>query len=106
MSGDNKSLSESYKIAGDDWTDKDAAARLLEETKSLLFAQKCAMLGDIPVNRAEQTVKASKEWYDHVVKVVDAKTEANKARIWLETLRMRHSEHMNEEANHRAESRL
>lgn len=99
-------LSQIWKEAADDWVDKDAAARLLEETKSLRFAQRCAMLGDIPVNRAEQAVKADRGWYEEVVKTVDSRTEANKAKVLMESIKMRHSEHMNDEANHRTEARL
>lgn len=89
-----------------DWIDKDGAARMLEETKSLVFAQKCAALGDIPVNRAEQTIKASPDWYDHVVKIVESKTVANIAKADLELARTKKDEFFNDEANHRAEARL
>ena len=102
----NAPLSEIWKEAADDWVDKDAAARMLEETKSLRFAQLCAMQGDIPVNRAEQTVKASRNWYDEVTTIVNSRTEANKAKVRMESIKMRHSEHMNDEANHRTEARL
>lgn len=103
---ENRPLSEIWKEAADDWVDKDGAARMLEETKSLRFAQKTAALGDIPVNRAEQTIKASRDWWDEVTNIVNSRTEANKAKVLAESIKMRHSEHMNEDANHRAESRL
>lgn len=106
MTGDNRAISEIYKEAGDEWTDLDATARLLEETKSLRFAQLCQSLGDIPVNRAEQTVKADPNWYKEVLKIVEARTVANKARVYMESVKMRHSEHMSEEANSRTEARL
>lgn len=106
MSGENRSLSQVWKEAADDWVDKDAAARFLEETKSLRFAQLCQSLGDIPVNRAEQTVKADPNWYKEVTKIVESRTEANKAKVLMESIKMRHSEYMNDEANHRTEARL
>jgi hypothetical protein len=102
----DRPLSEVYKEAGDDWVEKDAIARLREETKSLRFAQRCQTLGDIPVNRAEQTIKGSTDWYEEVIQDVGARTAANKAKVYMESVKMRHSEHMNDEANHRAESRL
>jgi hypothetical protein len=102
----DKPISQEWKEAADDWVDKDAAARLLEETKSLRFAQECAALGEMPVNRAEQTVKANPQWMDEVTRIVQARTVANKAGVLKESIKMRHSEHMNDEANHRAESRL
>lgn len=106
MTGENRPLSEIWKEAADDWVDKDAAARLREETKSLRFSQRCQAQGDIPVNRAEQNVKASPDWYEEVLLDVSARTAANKARVLMESIKMRHSEHMNDEANHRAEARL
>jgi hypothetical protein len=106
MISNDPPLSEVWKEAADDWVDKDAAARMLEETKTLRFAQKTAALGDIPVNRAEQTIKASRDWMEEVKSIVDARTVANKAKVYAESVKMRHSEHMNKDANHRAESRL
>lgn len=103
---ENRPLSEIWKEAADDWVDKDAAARIREDTKSLRFAKRCQQMGDIPVNRAEQLVKADQDWYEEVLMDVNARTEANKAKVLMESIKMRHSEHMNEEANHRAEARL
>lgn len=104
--GENRPWSEVYLEAAEDWTDKEAAATLLEDTKSAIMAQKQAALGDLPVNRAEQIVKASADWYRHLEKIVEARKMANLAKVKLEYIRMKHSEHMNTEANHRAGSRL
>jgi hypothetical protein len=106
MSGENRPLSQIWKEAADDWVEKDAIARLREDTKSLRFAKHCQALGEIPVNRAEQTVKGSDYWYGEVLEDVDARTAANKAKVLMESIKMQHGEHMNEEANHRAEARL
>lgn len=103
---DNKPWSEQYRLAGEDWADKEAAAQLLEDTKSAYLAQKVAEYGDIPVNRAEQKVKASKEWDTHVRKIVEARKIANVAKVHLEAMRMRYNEWNNEEANRRTEARL
>lgn len=103
---DNRPWSEQIYEAHTEWVDLDSAARMYEETKTIVFAQKCQSLGDIPVNRAEQTIKATREWYDWVANMVTARTQANKARAKLEFLRTKKDEYMNEEANHRAEARL
>lgn len=103
---DNRPWSEIFKQAADDWADKEAAAQLLEDTKSAVMAQRQAELGDIPVNKAEQTVKASVGWYNHVEKVVEARKAANMAKVNLEYIRMKFTEWNNTEANHRAEARL
>lgn len=106
MTGENRPWSEVFKEAADDWVDKEDAAHILEETKTLVMSQKQAMLGDIPVNRAEQTVKASKEWYDHVLKICEARRVANKAWVEVEWAKMKSNEWNNAEANHRVEARL
>lgn len=97
--------SEEYRIAGLDWADKEAAAQMLEDSKSAVLAQKCAELGDIPVNRAEQTVKASSFWAEYIKKAVAARQEANVARVEMEYRRMRFNQRQSQEANARAEMR-
>lgn len=106
MSGENRAWSEIFKEAADEWVDKEAAAQLLEDTKSSIMAQKQAMLGDIPVNRAEQIVKASQEWSRHIETIVSARKAANQAKMDLEVIRMKFAEWNNSEANHRTEARL
>lgn len=102
----NAPLSEQFRLAARDWVDKDAAASMLEETKSSVLAQRMGVLGDIPVNRAEQTVKASKEWHDWIAGMVNARTAANLAKVKLEWIRMRHSEWQSQAATKRAEMKL
>lgn len=99
-------LSEQFRLAGKDWVELDAAADLLEASKSAVLAQMMAALGDMPVSRAEATVKAGKEWLEYVTKTVEARKAANLAKIKLEWLRMRHSEQMSTEATARAERKL
>lgn len=83
-----------------------AAADMLEEGKSAFLSQKMAALGDIPVSKAELTVKSSPEWADYIKKMVRAREQANLAKIEAEFLRMRFSEWMAKDANARTEARL
>lgn len=106
MTGENRPWSEVYLEAGEDWADKEAAAQLLEDTKSAVLAEWQMKFGDIPVSRSEMTVKASKEWREHVTKIVAAREKANLAKVKLEYIKMKHMEWNNAEANHRAGSRL
>ena len=100
------SLSEQYRLIGIEWVELDHAARLLEATKSAVLSQRMAALGDMPVSRAEQTVKASDEWLNHVTKIEEARTAANLKKIELETIRMQFSEQQSREATDRAERRM
>lgn len=99
-------LSERFRLAAKDWVEKDAAANLLEETKSSVLSQRMAELGDMPVSRAEMTVKASAEWREFIKAMVNARKEANLARVKVDWLRMRHSEWQSAEANARAERKM
>ena len=99
-------LSDKYREAALEWVKLESAANLLEDTKSSIMAQRQTMLGDIPVNRAEQTIKASQEWMEHLETIAAAREAANTAKIQLEYIRMRFTEWNNAEANNRAEMRL
>jgi hypothetical protein len=83
-----------------------AAADMLEEGKSAFLSQKMIRLGDVPVSRAELTVKASLEWADYIKKMVRAREQANLARIEAEFLKMRFTEWQAQDANQRQELRM
>lgn len=89
-----------------DWVAMDAAARMLEEGKTTYLAQQKAKLGEMPDSRAEKLVKSSPEWADYIKKMVNAKTAANRQKVELDFLRMRHMERTSEEANARSERKL
>jgi len=99
-------LSEEFRLVAKEWVEADAAANLLEETKSAVLSQKMAALGDMPVSKAEMNVKASPDWEDHVTKMVKAREAANLLKVKMEWMRMRFSEWQSAEANKRAEMKL
>lgn len=99
-------LSEQFRLAAKEWVAADAAASLLEETKSAVLAQRMAAQGDVAVSRAEMAVKASEEWLEYVTKMVGARERANLLKVRLEWLRMKFSEAQSAEASKRAEMRL
>jgi len=97
---------ELYRLAGEDWAEKEAAASILEDTKGSVMAQRQAALGDIAVNKAEQIVKASPEWVIHVTKIIQARKEANLAKVHLEVIRMNYMKEQASQANRRTEMRM
>lgn len=99
-------ISERYRLVAKEWVELDHAARLMEETKSAVLSQKMAALGDMPVSKAELSVKASNEWHEFVTSLVDARTAANFKKVELEWIRMRFSEQQSREATERAERKL
>jgi hypothetical protein len=102
----NLPISEQYRIIAKKWVDADAAASLLEECKSAFLAKRMVAQGDMPVSRAEMTVKASEEWTDYVEKMVRAREQAALLKAQLEFIRMRHAEEQSANATRRQEMRL
>jgi hypothetical protein len=102
----NLPLSEQFRVIAKKWVDADAAASMLEETKSSVLAQMMAGQGDMPVSRAEMNVKASGEWREYVKNMVEAREKASLLKVQLEYIRMRFHEWQSHEATKRAEMKL
>jgi hypothetical protein len=102
----NLPWSEQFRVVAKQWVDADAAATLLEDTKSAVLAERMQAHAELPVNRAEQIVKSSPEWRDHVEKMVNARKSANRLKVQMEYLRMKFSEWQSHEATKRTEARL
>lgn len=98
--------SEQFRIVAKNWVELDGAARMLEETKTAVLAQKMKQLGDKPAAHAERDVKASEEWHDFIKQIVEARTAANLAKVKMEYVRMKFSEWNSMDATARAEMRL
>ncbi len=103
---DNIPLSEQYRIVAKKYVEADAAASILEETKSAVLSQWMAEEGDMPVSRAEMLVKASGKWSDYIHDMVEARKKAALLKAQLEYIRMRFSEQQSFEATQRAEMKL
>jgi hypothetical protein len=106
MHGSNMPLSERIGRAHRKWVDLDAAARLLEATKSAVLSQRMLALDEKSVARAELVVKASEFWTEHVTKVESARTAANHARVELEFLRNQFAEWNSSAADERLRAKL
>lgn len=99
-------LIEKWHKAAREWVALNSAAQMLEEGKTAFLSQQMSKHTDLPVTTQEREVKASKEWADYIKKMVRAREAANAAKIEMEFHRMRFSEAMSVEANHRAEARM
>lgn len=101
-----KPLSEQFRLVAKKWVDADAAASLLEETKSAVLARMMSAQGDMPVNRAELNVKSSEEWMEFITNMVKARERAALLKVQLEYIRMQFNEWQSHSATKRAEMRL
>ena len=101
--------SEVYREAAMRHQALDAAARLLEDTKSAVFSQRCLRFegaGEKSQAAKETAVRASDFWLDYCRKTIDARTEANKAKVEVEYLKMVYWERAGQAATERQELRM
>jgi len=102
--------SELYREAAQTWVTLDAAARVLENTKSAIYSQKVLnLLAEFPhysVAKAELKVKGSDAWLVHLDAIDRARTKANEARIQVDVARMQAMEQNSREAYERQELRM
>lgn len=103
---ENLPISEQYRVVAKKWVDADAAAAMLEETKSAFLSRLMADKGDMPVSKAEMQVKASDAWKDYVTEMVEARKRASLLKVQLEYIRMKYHEWQSFEATKRAEMKL
>lgn len=108
--GDNRSPAEAWRDVAMAWADAEDAAQMLDETKSAILAQMVAMeiKADPKMSnaKAEMIVKSSDKWRRHVESIVRARTTANRARIERDYMKLVFMQWNNNEANHRAGSRM
>jgi hypothetical protein len=102
----NLPISEQFRVVAKRYVDADAAANMLEESKSAFLAKLMLAQGDMPVSRAEMNVKASDQWSDYIGKMVRAREQAALLKVQLEYLRMKFQEWNSEAATRRAEMKL
>jgi hypothetical protein len=102
----NRPWSEQFRIVAKQWCDAEAAASLLEDTKSAVLAEKMLALGDMPVSKAEMHVKGSQEWRDQLLSIGTHRQAANRLKVQMEYIRLKFMEWQSENATARAEMRL
>ncbi len=106
MDASDQPPSERFRVAAKIWVELDGAARLLEESKTAVLAQRMKSCGDVPAAHAERDVRSSDVWSDYIRKMVVARTAANLAKVRMEYYRMKFSEWISLDATRRAEMKL
>lgn len=101
-----QALSEVYRIAAKEWAGLEAAAKLMEETKSAHLSQMMMATGHDAVSKAEMVAKASPQWFSYLRDMSKAREAANLKWVEVEWIKMRFSEQQSQEATERAERRL
>lgn len=110
MPQSERALSEQYRIAAEQWAVLDGEARTLEAAKDSELASRMKKLTDanprLSHAAAERDVKADPEWRSYVKNMVDARTEANLARVRVNFIDKKFSEWQSRAANTRQEMRM
>jgi hypothetical protein len=91
--------------AGEEWSDLDAAATLLEETKKSVMA-KLINEAEGSVNAREYKALADPIYRKHVEGMVTARKQANKARVRYDSAKILAELRRSEESTRRAEMNL
>lgn len=102
-------LSEQYRIQAKKFVEADAAAQLLEETKTAMlqtWAQDIVRDEGVSGAEAERRVRATERWRGHIEAMVEARKKALLLKCQLEYIRMRHWEKQSDAATQRAEMKI
>lgn len=102
---DPEAIYRRLESAGDDWVDKNAAAEILEETKKTVLAEQ---MGGYQGSNAERERKALADavYRLHLVNMVTARKEANRARVRYDSVRVLAEMRRTQESTRRAEANI
>ena len=102
---DPEAIFQRLNDAGEDWSDKDAAANILEETKKTLLAE--LMQGFQGSNAERERCALADTTYKHHLKtMVAARKEANRARVRYDSTRVLAEMRRTQESTRRAEANI
>lgn len=91
--------------AGEDWTDKEAAAELLEETKKTVLAELMQGYQGSTAER-ERNALADPAYKLHLTNMSSARKEANRARVRYDAVRVLGEMRRTQESTRRAEANI
>ena len=80
-------ISEQFRLHGEDWADKNAAAELLDKNRETVKASLVVefLKSEKSIARAEYMAESSDEYKRHISSMVEAKRIANRARVQWES---------------------
>lgn len=101
---DPDQIAHDLERTGHDWADKNAAAQLLEDTEKSILAEITADArpGCKSQAEAETMARASTRYRNHIMEMVGARKQANRARVSYEALKTKIELQRTVAANERA----
>ena len=98
-------IAERMRLAGEEWSDLDAAANMLEETRKSVLAELVNQSKGGSIAAKESEALANPAYKLHLTNMVNARREANRARVKYDTSKMWVELVRTSEATKRAELR-
>ena len=92
--------------SGEDWADKEGAASILEETRRSILAELANQAKGSSVAACEQQALANPAYRLHLTNMVNARREANRAKVNYEAQKVLTELRRTEQSNLRAEMKL
>jgi hypothetical protein len=80
-------IAERMRLAGEEWSDLDAAANMLEETRKSVLAELMNQSQASSMAARESDALADPAYKLHVTNMVNARKDANRARVRYDTAR-------------------
>jgi len=87
MRFDPTEIAERMRLAGEEWSDLDAAANMLEETRKSVLAELVNQSKGGSIAAKESEALADPAYKLHITNMVNARKEANRARVKYDTAR-------------------
>ena len=81
-------IAERMRLAGEEWSDLDAAANMLEETRKSVLAELVNQSKGGSIAAKESEALANPAYKLHLTNMVNARREANRARVKYDTSKM------------------
>lgn len=99
-------IAERMRLAGEEWADLDAAANMLEETRKTVLAELVNLSQGGSMSAKESEALAHPDYKAHIVSMVNARKDANKAKVKYDSARTWTELVRTFEATKRAEMRV
>lgn len=80
-------IAERMRLAGEEWSDLDCAANLLEESRKSVLAELINQSSGGSIAAKESEALANPAYKLHITNMVNARREANRARVKYDTAR-------------------
>ncbi len=87
MALDPNTVAERMRLAGEEWSDLDAAANMLEETRKSVLAELTNQAKAKSATERESLALADPAYKLHIANMVNARKDANRARVKYDTAR-------------------